>query len=166
MGVSSGLCLIPFLGHKAILAKIITKGKFMGDGCIFCSLVRGDVPKTAVLETEETLAFLDVSPVAAGHTVLVPKKHFPTFLDLPAGLGEQLIADKQAICTGLLRGLGALGVNMCMNLNEAAGQMVFHVHFHLIPRFAGDGLALWKQDKYDSQQRMAEVAKNIRNGMQ
>ncbi|MFP4167272.1 MAG: HIT family protein [Desulfonatronovibrionaceae bacterium] len=130
--------------------------------CIFCRVVQGEIPSKTVLETETVLGFLDISPVQPGHTVLIPKKHYPTLLDVPADLGKSLLAAQKEIAAAMMSGLFADGVNLGMNVHEAAGQLVFHAHFHLIPRYRGDNLSLWKQGVYESDQAMEEAAAGIR----
>ncbi|MFO7727711.1 MAG: HIT family protein [Desulfonatronovibrio sp.] len=133
--------------------------------CIFCQIVRGDVPCTRVYETEEILAFLDISPVAKGHTLIIPKKHVVNILDLPADTAPALQKALQKVGTGLIRGLKADGFNLGMNNFEAAGQLVMHAHYHLIPRFTGDGLKLWPQISYEDNSEMQKTAKNIQSGI-
>ncbi|MFP4083382.1 MAG: HIT family protein [Desulfonatronovibrio sp.] len=133
--------------------------------CIFCQIVRGDIPCTRVYENEDVLAFLDISPVAKGHTLIIPKKHVVNILDLPANMAPGLHKALQKVGTGLIKGLKADGFNLGMNNFEAAGQLVMHAHYHLIPRFAGDGLKLWPQNSYDGNSEMQETARNIQSGI-
>ncbi|MFP4109552.1 MAG: HIT family protein [Desulfonatronovibrio sp.] len=133
--------------------------------CIFCQIVRGDIPCARVYENEDVLAFLDISPVAKGHTLIIPKKHVVNILDLPANMAPGLHKALQKVGTGLIKGLKADGFNLGMNNFEAAGQLVMHAHYHLIPRFAGDGLKLWPQNSYDGNSEMQETARNIQSGI-
>jgi len=132
------------------------------DECIFCRIIRGEIPSTDVYETENVLAFLDIAPVQSGHVVLIPKLHYATLLDIPLVLGEELLRAKKNIAASLMSALDADGVNIGMNINEAAGQLVYHAHFHLIPRYTGDNLNLWKQGEYESPEAMDKVADKIR----
>ncbi len=132
------------------------------DDCIFCSLVQGNIPSQKVFASENLLAFLDIAPVQPGHTVLIPKEHYPSLADIPESLGGEILAAQKEITSAILQGLNADGVNLCMNINEAAGQLVFHAHFHLIPRFKDDSLKLWEQGEYESKTAMTKVAESIR----
>ena len=109
------------------------------EDCIFCKIARGDIPCTSVFESEELIAFLDISPVNKGHTLLVPKAHMETLFDMPAGIGETLFAAMKQVGSAVMKATGAEGLNVVQNNYSAAGQQVPHVHWHLIPRFAGDG---------------------------
>ncbi len=133
--------------------------------CIFCKIVQSKIPCTKVYETEKILAFLDISPVVKGHTLIIPKEHVVNILDMPGGLAPELQEAIQKVGRGLIEGLKADGFNLGMNNFEAAGQLVMHAHYHLIPRFAGDGLKLWPQNSYESNDEMQNVVKNIQSGI-
>ena len=108
------------------------------EDCIFCKIARGDIPCTSVFEFEELIAFLDISPVNKGHTLLVPKAHMETLFDMPAGIGEMLFAAMKQVGSAVMKATGAEGLNVVQNNYSAAGQQVPHVHWHLIPRFADE----------------------------
>jgi len=113
--------------------------------CLFCDIVEGRIPCSKVAETENFVAFLDLYPVSEGHTLLVPKKHSTNLLDMPEYLGNELLQLAQDLGQAAIAKLGAEGFNLGLNNGEAAGQSVFHSHFHLIPRKKGDGLQSWPQ---------------------
>ena len=107
--------------------------------CLFCKIVSKEIPNYTVYEDENVLAFLDIHPCAKGHTVVVPKKHF-------ADLSEMSAVDWQAMSGGLANVFSKIqkvlspdGVNLGINNGKAAGQAVGHAHWHLIPRWNGDG---------------------------
>ncbi len=131
--------------------------------CIFCEIVAGNIPCTKIYESENILAFLDIAPVNPGHTLVIPKQHYPTLLDLPPALGQELLEALQKVAKAIKKGLQADGINLGMNNYRAAGQLVFHAHFHLIPRYEKDGLTLWPQQKYESETKMQEIAQQIIN---
>jgi histidine triad (HIT) family protein len=133
--------------------------------CIFCHIVHNKIPCVRVYETEDVLAFLDVSPAVKGHTLVIPKKHAVNIMDLPLELAPELQKAVQKVGQGFLKGLGAEGFNLGMNNFEAAGQLVMHAHYHLIPRYAGDGLKLWPQGPYEDNEEMHILARNIRDGI-
>lgn len=134
----------------------------MSGNCVFCQIVAGKIPCAKLYETETVLAFLDIAPVRKGHALVLPKAHHPTLWDLPAGLGADLLAAMQAVGRAVMAATGAEGLNVGMNNHAAAGQLVPHAHFHLIPRHGGDGLSLWAQSAYAGQEEMAGLAQAIR----
>lgn len=129
--------------------------------CLFCKIVRGEIPCAKVLETDTVLAFLDIAPVNKGHVLVIPKAHFADIWDLPPALSPDLMAAVQKVGLALKEGLGALGMNLGMNNGAAAGQLVLHAHWHLIPRFAGDSLSLWPQKSYTDPEEMNQTARKI-----
>jgi histidine triad (HIT) family protein len=116
--------------------------------CIFCRIVEGQLPAARVLETPEVLAFLDIAPVNYGHTLIIPKRHYQNFLDLPDELWKEMGQVSRRVAQALRTTLQAQGFNLGMNNFEAAGQVVFHAHLHLIPRYHNDGLQLFPQESY------------------
>lgn len=116
--------------------------------CIFCKIVAGRIPSTKVYEDETVLAFLDIAPVSKGHILLVPKKHYETVLDIPDDAIKKMSLALKKISGALKTGVSADGISISMSNYPAAGQVVPHAHFHLIPRFSKDGLKMWPQGKY------------------
>lgn len=135
------------------------------DNCLFCKIVRGEIPAAVIYESDKVLAFLDIAPVRAGHALVVPKDHYPALWDVPTSLAVSLLEAQQKVARAFLTVLGAQGVNVGMNNNPAAGQMVFHAHWHLIPRMADDGLKLWPQQTYDSPEEMQGLASTLRQAL-
>ncbi|WP_243439446.1 HIT family protein [Fundidesulfovibrio soli] len=133
----------------------------MSADCLFCKIIRGEIPCAKVYENDAVLAFLDIAPVNKGHTLVIPKAHHADIYDLPPALGAQLLEAVQAVGASFKGALGATGMNLGMNNGASAGQMVFHAHWHLIPRFEGDGLSLWPQKSYASIDEMSELARKI-----
>ena len=107
------------------------------------------------------MAFLDIAPVHPGHVLVIPKSHHPTLWDLPTELGMELLATMQNVSRALVRAVKAQGLNVMMNNNKAAGQLVEHAHLHLIPRYEHDGLRSWPQAPYPSPEEMRAVAESI-----
>jgi histidine triad (HIT) family protein len=101
--------------------------------CIFCEIVRGEIPSSKVFENEKVFAFLDINPVSKGHTLVIPKAHYAGFSEVPAELLTEIGR----------RQLGSDGFNVLLNNGRAAGQLIDHAHFHLVPRTAGDGVMAW-----------------------
>ncbi len=119
----------------------------MGD-CIFCRIVAGEVPAVHILETPVVLAFLDIAPVNYGHTLVIPKAHYENLLDLPDAQWQEMGRVCRKVAQALRASLYAQGFNLDMNNFEAAGQVVFHAHLHVIPRYFTDGLKLFPQEHY------------------
>jgi histidine triad (HIT) family protein len=116
--------------------------------CVFCAIAAGRLPAARVLETPKVLAFLDMAPVNYGHTLVIPKAHYQNFLDLPDDLWMEMGRVSRRVAQALRTVLYAQGFNIGMNNFEAAGQVIFHAHFHLIPRYFSDGLQLFPQESY------------------
>jgi histidine triad (HIT) family protein len=120
--------------------------------CLFCKLVKGDLPCTKVFENEKVLAFLDIGPVNIGHTLVIPKEHHKTILEIPDDTLKELSLVLKHLSGAVKEGVDADGINIGMNNFEAAGQVVPHAHFHIMPRFKDDGLKLWPQVSYEDGQ--------------
>ncbi len=134
--------------------------------CIFCKIVSGLTPSVRVLETERMLAFLDVVPVHFGHTLVIPKSHYENFLDLPDDLWLEMNQVSRKVAKALLQVLKAQGFNLAMNNFEAAGQIVFHAHIHVIPRYLGDGLHLIPQEKKKYRgEEMAQIGRQLSSAL-
>lgn len=108
--------------------------------CIFCQIIEGKAESSRVYEDNISLAFMDIQPVNPGHILVVPKSHFRDLSDLPADIGSHLfqVAQRIAVCMPKT-GIKSEGIDLFLAHGEAAGQEIFHVHLHVIPRFAGDG---------------------------
>ncbi len=137
----------------------------MSQDCIFCKIIEGKIPCAKVYDQGGVFAFLDIAPVNKGHALVVPKKHYATLFDLPQDLGRELLEALRRVGQGVMAATGASGLNLGMNNFEAAGQLVHHAHFHLIPRHAGDGLSLWTQHAYESAEEMKKLAQAVRSAI-
>ena len=130
--------------------------------CIFCQIVSGQIPSSKVYEDEEVLAFLDITQVTTGHTLVIPKKHYRNVLEMDAEAASSLFARVPKIAKQLQEKLGASGVNIINNNEEAAGQTVFHTHVHLLPRFdESDGLKLTFETHEPDFAALAQLAQEI-----
>lgn len=128
--------------------------------CIFCKIIKGEIPCAKVYEDSDIIAFLDIGPVNPGHTLVVPKEHYETLMDLPDELASKLGVAVKKIAEAVKEAMNPDGINVTQSNLKAAGQLVPHVHFHIIPRIEGDGLKHWPQGKYEEGQ-MEEVRKKI-----
>jgi histidine triad (HIT) family protein len=131
------------------------------EDCIFCKIANGTIPSVKVHEDDEFVAFLDISPASKGHTLAVPKKHHETLIDMPPeSLARYALFVKQA-AEKITKKLNSDGFNVLMNNKPAAGQVVPHAHFHIIPRWDDDGLKFsWNPMKL-SQEEMHAIAQRI-----
>jgi len=135
----------------------------MREDCIFCKIVKGTIPATKVFEDELTLAFLDISPVIQGHALVIPKAHHEAITETPVEALHHCIAVARRVAQAQLEALGADGVNLHQANGAAAGQVVPHLHFHVIPRFANDGHHWnWTHRDYDSTQAMADMGEKLK----
>lgn len=103
--------------------------------CIFCDIIEGKIPSYRVYEDEDVIAFLDISQVTKGHTLVIPKVHSDDFLTCDPQLMSKLMRTAQTIAVHLMECLHANGMHILSNIHEAAGQSVPHFHVHLIPRY-------------------------------
>ena len=122
--------------------------KPMAQDCIFCKIISGDIPSEKVYEDEKTLAFLDINPVQSGHTLVIPKEHFRNVFDITNTAWEEMMETVRKVAGGVKIATNADAVNIMLNNEPASGQLVYHAHAHVIPRFSGDGLKLWPQHPY------------------
>ncbi len=106
--------------------------------CIFCDIVNHKEKAEILFENERIMAFLDIRPVNYGHTLVIPKKHFTNFLELPLDYLTELGHTAQILSSAIKDGLKADGFNVIINNGAAAGQTVYHFHYHIIPRFSND----------------------------
>ena len=128
--------------------------------CIFCQIVAGEIPSYKVYEDERVLVFLDIKPVHQGHLLVIPKKHVANLEEVSADDLQALILVVQKMGWLLKERLGYPAYNVSENNDPLAGQEVPHLHFHLIPRLAGDGLAPWRKEEY-APGEMEEVLKKL-----
>lgn len=132
--------------------------------CLFCKIIRGEIPCEKVYEDGEVFAFLDIRPVNPGHTLVVPKKHVADLMvSDDATLGAVMSAARK-LSAAALRATGAQGINIEVNNGVAAGQVIFHLHLHIIPRFEGDGFKHWPGKEYAAGEANA-MAEKIRREM-
>lgn len=122
------------------------------EDCIFCKIVEGSIPSAKVYEDEEVYAFLDLSQVSKGHTLIIPKEHTRDVLEMKPELAEAVFSRVPKIARAIQSAFDAKGMNILNNNEAIAGQSVFHMHIHLLPKYnEGEGFdAIWKtnEDNY------------------
>jgi len=138
----------------------------MNPDCVFCRIVAKQLPSTSVYEDEHTLAFMDIGPIVKGHTLVIPKAHYDPLVATPPEVLGELIRVVQKVARAQLAGLKADGINVTQANGRAAGQVVPHIHFHVIPRFLTDGHHWnWTPKRYDSAGELQEFAQRIRGAL-
>lgn len=115
--------------------------------CVFCKIIKKELPATIVFENDEFLAFSPLEQVTEGHTLVIPKKHFENVFDFESPSLERLMGVAQTVAKGLVEKNGATGVNLLHASGKDAQQSVFHFHLHVVPRYKDDGLDLWLRNK-------------------
>lgn len=115
----------------------------MLNDCAFCDIVTGTIPCEKIYEDEHALAFLDIHPINRGHALVIPKKHTTSIYDIGREDFKYLMGIVHALAPRIGRAVEADGINVGMNNDRAAGQLVFHAHIHIIPRFDNDGFKHW-----------------------
>jgi len=111
--------------------------------CLFCKIAAGEIPSTKVHEDDEFVAIVDLRPVTTGHLLVLPRAHHADLASLPASAGARMFTIAQELAAALRRtDLQCEAINLFLADGKAAGQEIPHVHLHVIPRFAGDGLVL------------------------
>ena len=136
----------------------------MADDCIFCRIIAGQIPAARVHETDGALAFLDIMQASRGHTLVVPKVHAASLPELPDQAAAQLFGAVKAVMGKLDRALSPLAFNVGWNQGLAAGQHVFHLHVHVLPRYqpGGAGVQALGISEGNDRAELAALAEAIR----
>lgn len=129
--------------------------------CLFCNILKKNIPTDFVYEDEYIAAFLDIRPTKKGHTLVIPKKHSDTFLETDPEVLSHVVQGVQRVAHAAVIALDADGCNISINNGEAAGQVIFHLHWHIIPRNTDDGLVNWPHTNYQDGEAK-EIAQKIR----
>ncbi|MDD5011982.1 MAG: HIT family protein [Phycisphaerae bacterium] len=134
----------------------------MADNCIFCKIASGQIPSVKIYEDEKVIAFLDIGPVSDGHALVIPKQHYTKVHECPPDVLSAVVSVLPKVAGAVFAALGADGYNVLCNNGRAAGQLVEHLHFHIIPRKSGDGVfSHWPAFEYP-QGKAEELAEKIR----
>ena len=131
---------------------------------VFAKILRGEIPAVKVFEDEKTLAFMDVMPQTEGHVLVIPKEAAENIYDLSAAGAAAMIMTTQKVARAVQKGLAAPGILLAQLNGPAAGQSVFHVHFHVIPRHDGVDMHLHARDTMDSK-ILEPIAARIRSAL-
>lgn len=103
--------------------------------CIFCKIIRNEIPAVKIYEDSEIVGFLDINPHSRGHVLIIPKIHFENIYSTPVETWCHMNISAQKIAIALKQSLSADGINIIMNNESTAGQLIFHSHIHIIPRY-------------------------------
>lgn len=131
---------------------------------IFTKIINRQIPADIIYEDDSVIAFLDIKPRNPGHTLVIPKNPSATFVETPVNDLANCISICQKIAKSLLKIDGVKGININCNNGEAAGQVIFHTHFHVIPRYENDGHKLWDGNDY-KENEAGLIAKQIQNNL-
>ena len=132
--------------------------------CVFCKIAQGEIPSDKIYEDNNFFAFLDIKPNNPGHTLIIPKTHYKNIYELPDETLSEIAPLIKKIAIAVKHGVTADGINIIMNNDSAAGQIVHHAHFHIIPRFADDGYRHWLGKPYANKEESAKIAEKIKGG--
>ena len=134
----------------------------MNDNCIFCKIANGIIPSATLYEDADFRAILDIAPAHKGHTIILPKQHAANLFEIDEETAGKLLPVAKKVAGAVKKVTGCDGINILQNNGEAAGQTVFHLHVHVVPRFEGDGiLPVWPQGSY-ADGEAAELAAKIK----
>lgn len=126
--------------------------------CIFCSIINSEIPSSIVYEDDKVIAFLDISQVTVGHTLVVPKKHVANLLECDPATLSHVMQVAHDLGKQIMEKTGASGMNILSNVNEVAGQSVPHFHVHLIPRYSEKDACVIKFEESEPQDLAAVLA--------
>jgi histidine triad (HIT) family protein len=132
--------------------------------CIFCKIISGEIPSDKVYEDADVLAFMDIRPVIRGHVLVVPKKHSQDVLEVEEADLHKTIVAARKISHAVMKAINTDAFTISTNRGEASGQSVFHLHFHIIPRFKKDGLTPWPHQETEPKTRK-DMAKLIQENL-
>lgn len=137
----------------------------MGE-CVFCGILRGEISSAKIVESDKVLCFLDVKPFVDGHSLIIPKDHYEDIFEVPHDVLSEIASYVKKISVSVKKAFKCDGVKILQNNGRAAGQVVFHLHFHVIPKFEGDGMGVsWPRHDYESDEEAETFARLIRENM-
>lgn len=127
--------------------------------CVFCEIIKGNIPSRKVYEDDDILAILDIAQTTYGHTLVMPKKHIKDINEADPETLQKLIIKVQELSTLICNNLKASGHNILVNTNEVSGQTVHHLHFHIIPRYSlDDSIKIeFRENKFDLDEVLTKI---------
>ncbi|MEK7567594.1 MAG: HIT family protein [Patescibacteria group bacterium] len=136
----------------------------MDKSCLFCKIIAKEIPSEVIYENEDTFAFLDINPLHPGHTLIVPKEHSENILEISEKSYKAIAKTARIVAKAIKTGLKPDGVNVHMNNESAAGQVIFHTHLHVIPRYIDDGFLPWHKSNH-SQEEITAAGEKIKSSL-
>jgi len=133
--------------------------------CEFCSIIRGEAPAEVLFRNEQAIAILDIRPIHFGHVLVLPVRHVETFIDVPPAECDGLMGALHTVTRAVVDALKPPGFNVFSNNGSAAGQSVFHFHFHITPRYADDNIKFILELKRYQRDEMSEYGRKIRHAI-
>ncbi|MBC8379310.1 MAG: HIT family protein [Planctomycetes bacterium] len=137
----------------------------MDQDCIFCKIASGQIPSLKIFENDHILAFIDIGPVSDGHTLVIPKQHYGTLDQMTPEIMAEIAKVLPMLAASIQKAMKSEGYNVLCNNGSAAGQIVEHIHFHIIPRNANDGIfKKWPSFQYPdgkAEQIAAKIRENL-----
>jgi len=132
------------------------------ESCIFCKIVRKQAPASIVYEDEVVMVFLDLRPLNIGHTLVIPKAHYVDIFDIPEKELSQVHQVAKQVSFAIKKATNADGISIIQQSGKAAGQDIFHLHVHVVPRFEGQKLPPFSELKEIERAKLDEMSKKIR----
>ncbi len=133
--------------------------------CIFCKLASGEFSSSTIYEDDLFRVILDISPATKGHALLIPKRHMENIFELDGKESEQGLSIIRKVSFAIKKTLNCDGINVLQNNGAAAGQSVFHIHFHIIPRYENDHVQIpWKAIAYQEGEAK-QLAESIKSNL-
>ena len=138
----------------------------MVEGCPFCSIASGEAPASIVYEDEKVLAIMDLNPVNIGHTLVIPRNHYENIYEIPEETLTKVVAVVKRLCAAVKQTVNADGIKVIQLNGKAAGQVVFHLHFHIIPASSKSDVQRGHHGRVTSDRtELDEVAQKIRENI-
>jgi histidine triad (HIT) family protein len=129
--------------------------------CIFCKIVRKQAPASIIYEDETVMAFLDIRPLNEGHTLVISKKHYADIFDIPEDQLSRVHKVAKQVSAAVKKATNADGISIIQQNGKAAGQDIFHLHVHVVPRFEGQNLPRFSALKESERVKLEDMAKKI-----
>jgi histidine triad (HIT) family protein len=134
----------------------------MSENCIFCKIARKEAEASIVYEDADIMAFIDIRPMSEGHTLIIPKKHYVDIFDIPEKLLEAIHKGTKNIAVAVKKATKADGISIVQQNGAAAGQEIFHLHVHIIPRFEGKKMPRFEELGLADRETLDEAAAKIK----
>ena len=139
----------------------------MNDGlCIFCKIVRKQAPASVIYEDESVMALLDIRPLNLGHTLVIPKEHYETIYEIPDELIAHIHKIVKRTALAVKKATEADGITVIQQNERAAGQEIFHLHVHVVPRYKGQKLLRFEEIQEANREKLNQAAEKIKHHLQ